>query len=66
MIPLKTPFAGFLLILIFTCLSFSVFAQTVMETGGQKMPDEWIDKSTGHKIIRLTRMEGRQLQFLLS
>ena len=63
MIPLKTPFAGFLLILIFTCLSFSVFAQTVMETGGQKMPDEWIDKSTGHKIIRLTRMEGSNYSF---
>jgi len=63
MIPLKTPFAGFLLILIFTCLSFSVFAQTVMETGGQKMPDEWIDKSTGHKIIRLTRMEGGNYSF---
>ena len=63
MIPLKTPFAGFLLILIFTCLSFSVFAQTVMETGGQKMPDEWIDKSTGHQIIRLTRMEGSNYSF---
>ena len=63
MIPLKTPFAGFLLILLFTCLSFSVFAQTVMETGGQKMPDEWIDKSTGHKIIRLTRMEGSNYSF---
>jgi len=63
MIPLKTPFAGCLLILIFTCLSFSGFAQTVMETGGQKMPDEWIDKSTGHKIIRLTRMEGGNYSF---
>ena len=63
MIPLKTPFAGFLLILLVTCLSFSVFAQTVMETGGQKMPDEWIDKSTGHKIIRLTRMEGSNYSF---
>ena len=26
-----------------------------MESGGQPMPDEWIDKDTGHKIIRLTR-----------
>jgi len=34
-----------------------------METGGQKMPDEWIDKSTGHKIIRLTRMEGSNYSF---
>lgn len=34
-----------------------------METGGQKMPDEWIDQSTGHKIIRLTRMEGSNYSF---
>jgi len=26
----------------------------VMPTGGQPMPDEWIDQDTGHKIIRLT------------
>lgn len=35
-----------------------VFAQPVMETGGQKMPDEWIDKDTKHKVIRLSRIEG--------
>jgi oligogalacturonide lyase len=29
-----------------------------METGGQKMPDEWIDKDTKHKVIRLSRIEG--------
>jgi oligogalacturonide lyase len=34
-----------------------------METGGQKMPDEWIDQSTGHKIIRLTRMQGSSVSF---
>jgi hypothetical protein len=38
-------------------------AQPVMETGGQKMPNEWIDKSTGHKIIRLTRQEGSSMSF---
>lgn len=38
-------------------------AQPVMETGGQKMPDEWIDKSTGHKVIRLTRREGNNMSF---
>jgi oligogalacturonide lyase len=27
----------------------------VMETGGKAMPDEWIDKDTGHKVIRLVR-----------
>jgi hypothetical protein len=26
-----------------------------METGGKKMPNEWVDESTGHKIIKLTR-----------
>jgi len=38
-------------------------AQPVMETGGQKMPDEWIDKTTGHKIIKLTRREGSNMSF---
>lgn len=41
----------------------SIFAQPVMETGGQKMPDEWIDKSTGHKVIKLTRREGNNMSF---
>jgi oligogalacturonide lyase len=34
-----------------------VFAQPEMETGGQKMPDEWIDKDTKYKVVRLTRIE---------
>jgi oligogalacturonide lyase len=34
-----------------------------METGGEKMPDEWIDKTTGHKIIKLTRREGNNVSF---
>lgn len=38
-------------------------AQPVMETGGKKMPNEWIDKSTGHKVIRLTRKEGSSMSF---
>jgi oligogalacturonide lyase len=38
-------------------------AQPVMETGGQKMPNEWIDQSTGHKIVRLTRMPGSSMSF---
>jgi oligogalacturonide lyase len=38
-------------------------AQPVMETGGQKMPNEWIDKSTGHKVIRITRKEGSSMSF---
>lgn len=35
----------------------------VLETGGQKMPDEWIDKDTHHKVIKLTRKEGRNASF---
>ncbi len=38
-------------------------AQSVMETGGQKMPNEWIDKTTGHKIIKLTRRKGNNMSF---
>jgi len=51
---------------IFTCFfsfQMSIFAQPVMETGGQKMPDEWIDKTTGHKIIKLSRMDGASYSF---
>lgn len=43
--------------------SAGINAQPVMETGGQKMPDEWIDKSTGHKVMRLTRKEGSSMSF---
>ncbi|HJS55887.1 MAG TPA: hypothetical protein VJ765_15145, partial [Chitinophagaceae bacterium] len=59
----KISVAGFLLVVIFICTDSSLFAQPVMETGGQKMPDEWIDRSTGHKVIRLTRMEGSNYSF---
>lgn len=38
-------------------------AQPILETGGQKMPDEWIDKDTHHKVIRLTRNEGENASF---
>ena len=44
-------------------VSLQINAQPVMETGGQKMPDEWIDKSTGHKLIKLTRKEGSSVSF---
>jgi oligogalacturonide lyase len=39
-------------------------AQQLMETGSQKpMPDAWIDKDTGHKIIRLVNREGTNHNF---
>lgn len=56
-------------LLLFTCLFAWQFlsAQTkiipVLQTGGHAMPDEWIDRSTGHKIIRLSRREGNNRSF---
>jgi oligogalacturonide lyase len=49
--------------LLFLLLFISAGAQPVLETGGQKMPDEWIDKDTKHKVIKLTRNEGSNLSF---
>jgi oligogalacturonide lyase len=43
--------------------SVAAMAQPVMETGGQKMPDEWIDKATGHKVVRLARRPGINVSF---
>jgi len=50
-------------LLFFLLLFQFTNAQAKMETGGQKMPDEWIDQSTGHKIIKLTRREGNNASF---
>jgi oligogalacturonide lyase len=47
-----------LFIVILTLSAKLLLAQPVMETGGQKMPDEWIDKDTKHKVVRLSRIEG--------
>jgi len=38
-------------------------AQPKLQTGGNKMPNEWIDESTGYKIIRLTRRPGNNMSF---
>lgn len=43
-------------------LSASSSAQQVLETG-KDMPDEWIDKDTHHKVVRLTHTEGRNSSF---
>jgi oligogalacturonide lyase len=34
-----------------------------METGGRPMPNEWIDKDTGHRVVKLTRRAGRNSSF---
>ena len=49
--------------LVVLVMALQSTAQPVMETGGQKMPDEWIDKSTGHKLIKLTRKDGSSVSF---
>jgi oligogalacturonide lyase len=44
-------------------ISPSVYSQPILETGSKKMPDEWIDKDTKHKIIKLTRRQGNSMSF---
>ncbi|MES2775985.1 MAG: oligogalacturonate lyase family protein [Bacteroidota bacterium] len=42
----------------------AVKAQPVLETGSQKpMPNEWIDKDTRHKVVKLSRIEGSSMSF---
>lgn len=50
------------MILLF--ISFNGDAQPVLETGnGKLMPAEWIDKDTGHKIMRITTVKGDNRSF---
>jgi oligogalacturonide lyase len=60
MVILKYTVAGFF------CTFFinKAVAQEVLETGGQKMPAEWIDKDTRHKVIKLSApLAGNSLSF---
>jgi len=41
----------------------NLVAQPILETGGREMPNEWIDKDTHHKIVKLTRDERNDLSF---
>ena len=61
MIPLNI-FSIFLLILVSACHSQKL---PVIETGSvTPMPNEWIDKDTHHKVVKLTApMEGNSLSF---
>jgi len=43
---------------LFTLGAVTVKAQETMETGGKAMPKEWIDKETGHKVVRLDNRPG--------
>ena len=42
----------------------TAIAQPIDSTGPQKpMPNEWIDRDTHHKVVRLSRKEGNNLSF---
>src|SRR5204863_3287567 len=44
--------------------TFATGRAPMLETGSQKpMPLEWIDKDTGHRMIRLSRREGSNASF---
>lgn len=54
-----------LLIVNFFFLQHSIIAQLpVLETGSQEdMPAEWIDKDTGHRMVRITKGENNSRSF---
>ena len=59
-INIRKPLSFLLLCAVYT---INIFAQPVLETGGKKMPEEWIDKDTRHKVVRLSRKEGTNASF---
>lgn len=57
---------SFLVLVLVVNIATKASAQAslpVMETGGQPMPDVWIDKDTGHKVMKLTRRDGMNASF---
>ena len=54
----------FITSLLYAVLVTQIYAQEVLETGGKKMPAEWIDKDTRHKVVRLSDgLSGNSLSF---
>lgn len=54
----------FVTVLLLAGVCTSARAQELMETGGQKMPNEWIDKDTHHKVVKLSAgLPGNSLSF---
>lgn len=54
---------SFITLIIFF-IACKIAAQPILETGGKKMPNEWIDKDTHHKVVKLSAaMEGNSLSF---
>jgi len=54
----------FATVLLMATACTSLHAQELLETGGTKMPAEWIDKDTHHKVVRLSAdLPGNSLSF---
>jgi oligogalacturonide lyase len=51
------------LIIFFIVQSGDLYCQQFLETGGKKMPDQWIDKDTRHRVVRLSGKPGSNLSF---
>ncbi len=51
------------MLLFLTAMSMSAQNVPTMETGGGPMPDEWIDKDTGFRVVKLTRRPGSNSSF---
>jgi oligogalacturonide lyase len=55
-----------LIFLLLSFLSTGVFHSDnipVLQTGGQTMPNKWIDKNTGHEIVKVSRRAGNNNSF---
>ena len=60
---MKRKFKLFIILISLFISSSALFAQTVIQTGGKKMPAVWIDKDTHHKVMRLTMRDGNSASF---
>jgi oligogalacturonide lyase len=57
------PYKCLFFVFIFLLQQVASEGQELRETGGHKMPNEWIDKDTHYKVIRLSRIDGSNLSF---
>ncbi len=51
------------MLLLLTAPTVNAQSVPMMETGGRLMPDEWIDKDTGYRVVKLTRRPGSNASF---